>query len=211
MILGTFGRLPNMDATECAAELAAHGWCCMSTRTLQPTFVVTQSLRERFYSRVDVDERGCWIWSGPRNEFGYGCTSLIGFKVKNAHVVSWRIEHGGVGVPLGHVVMHLCDVPACVNPEHLKAGTQSENMLHAAKNGRLSRSRQRGSDRHNAVLNDDLVRQIRSLSDRGAASAAAIARTLGFAPRTVRDVVARRSWKHVDAESAPVPQLQEAR
>lgn len=51
-----------------------------------------------------------------------------------AHRISWEIHRGNI--PKGMYVLHKCDVPGCVNPDHLYLGTQSENMRDAYHRGR---------------------------------------------------------------------------
>ena len=90
----------------------------------------TATLEERFWSKVDRSG-SCWIWTGSRqgshrpHERKYGSFFVEG-KRRNAHVVSYEISVGPV--PAGMVVMHLCDNPPCVNPSHLKPGTQKQNV-----------------------------------------------------------------------------------
>lgn len=94
---------------------------------------------ERFWSRVSKKETNeCWEWTGARNSKGYGS-----FKINNVnwmpHRYSYTVTKGQI--PDGLVIMHSCDNSRCVNPEHLFAGTQSDNMLDCAKKGRHHCSR----------------------------------------------------------------------
>lgn len=74
----------------------------------------------RFWAKVQKAD-GCWFWTGAKTEKGYGnfmrdgtrgpgCRSVL------AHRVAWELEHGSV--PVGLCVLHKCDNPACVRPEH---------------------------------------------------------------------------------------------
>jgi hypothetical protein len=87
--------------------------------------------KESFPARVEIDARGCWIWQGakknPGNQsFAYGWVGFCGTQM-NAHRASWLVHNGQI--PAGMFVCHKCDVPLCVNPEHLFLGTASDNML----------------------------------------------------------------------------------
>jgi HNH endonuclease len=85
------------------------------------------SLADRFDRLIDRSD-GCWIWRGSINNKGYGQIQSGGRKggLRLAHRVSWEVHKGPV--PIGKVVMHSCDNPPCVNPAHLKLGTQGDNL-----------------------------------------------------------------------------------
>ena len=86
------------------------------------------SLPDRFHSKVSVDEfTGCWEWVAGRHDArgGYGAYWTDG-SMQYAHRVSYEAEHGMV--PDGLQIDHLCRNPPCVNPAHLEAVTQGENV-----------------------------------------------------------------------------------
>lgn len=76
---------------------------------------------------------GCWLWLGTTSN-GYGRIDHGG-KTLRAHRASYEEFVGPI--PKGFCVLHRCDTPCCVNPEHLFLGTQQDNMSDkAAKRSR---------------------------------------------------------------------------
>ena len=97
----------------------------------------------RFLSKVDVkSENECWIWKAHRIKTGYGTfvpNSDIGKKSGLAHRASFRIFKDAYDDKL--LVMHTCDNPPCVNPNHLKQGTPMDNTIDRKQKGRTTSHR----------------------------------------------------------------------
>jgi len=75
----------------------------------------------------EVDADGCHIWRGRLDEYGYGRVDAIKGAPLRAHRVSYE-RANGVELTRDSYLLHSCDKPACINPEHLRAGTQRENI-----------------------------------------------------------------------------------
>lgn len=88
---------------------------------------------EEFLTNVDCAE-GCWPWAGYRQREGYGLVRKKGQPAEAAHRVAYRLFVGPI--PPGMVVMHRCDNPPCVRPDHLRVGTQAENLADMRAKGR---------------------------------------------------------------------------
>lgn len=78
---------------------------------------------------VKTHERGCWTWTTPRRQQGYGMWGRT-----LAHRYSWALANGPI--PEGLWVLHHCDNPPCVNPTHLYLGTVVENVQDMVARGR---------------------------------------------------------------------------
>jgi hypothetical protein len=134
----------------------------------------------------------CWVWIAGRTKAGYGVFRRFpgSRRPSYAHRLSWAIANGHE--PIGQVLHH-CDNPSCVNPEHLYVGTQQDNV-----NDMLSRGRARvvGGANWNAKLTVTIVREIRSRRASGE-SYSAIARSYGLPRKTVSNAGNGKKWGHV--------------
>jgi DNA-directed RNA polymerase specialized sigma subunit len=107
------------------------------------------------------------------------------------HRFSWTIANGTI--PAGMHVLHQCDNPACVRPDHLFLGDDEANRRDAIAKDRHSR----GTRNSKAKLNDDNVRWIHSAYTRGAFSQSQIAAMFGISQSLVCRILRRERWKHV--------------
>src|SRR5574341_1528919 len=85
---------------------------------------------ERFWRRVQKTDT-CWFWLTGSGTYGW--FSFEG-KALGAHRMSWILAHGPI--PKGMCVLHHCDIPRCVRPDHLFLGTHSDNMRDMWAKGR---------------------------------------------------------------------------
>lgn len=90
-----------------------------------------------FWEKINKTEN-CWLWTGIINSKGYGSLRFGSTPQRStfAHVVSWKLKYGQY--PPWFQVLHKCDVPNCVNPEHLFLGTISDNVRDAVTKKRHS-------------------------------------------------------------------------
>lgn len=123
---------------------------------------------------------GCWLWTGAVYRHGYGVLHWDG-KQTAAHRLAWTHVHGPI--PSGMVVMHKCDTPGCVNPSHLRVGSQKENLNDARAKGRMKAS---PAQRKLSLADVMAIRASRALGVR------ATARAFGISPKHVREVRAGR-------------------
>jgi HNH endonuclease len=89
----------------------------------------TVPIEKRFWMKVAgrelLDTETCWLWIGAQNGYGYGVISY-GRRQVLAHRISWELHKGPI--PEDSCILHKCDTPLCVNPDHLELGTQADNM-----------------------------------------------------------------------------------
>lgn len=141
-------------------------------------------VEERFWTKVAAGPNGCIIWTASvRGSNGYGATSVNG-KNRMAHRVAWELTRGPI--PEGVQVNHRCDVPRCVNPEHLYLGSHADNMQDKTERGRGVR----GSQVRQSKLTEDQVRDI--LKD--PRSLRVLARECGVTFGAIAHIRAGRNW-----------------
>lgn len=97
---------------------------------------VRGALAVRFAARVvHAEGDACWLWRGARQKPGYGRVNLGGGKIEHAHRVAWRLANRR-RIPAGRAVLHKCDNPPCVRPDHLFLGTDKMNVADKELKGR---------------------------------------------------------------------------
>jgi hypothetical protein len=150
-----------------------------------------------FWKRVEKGEgsNACWLWTGYRNEDGYGIIR-INNKLMRTHRLSFLIAHGYLTPDLE--VCHNCpgkDNPSCINPAHLFEGTTKENIQDAERKG--TRDHHIGVENGRAIINEEIVREMRRLREIEGLSCAEITKRFDLSYSGVVAVLRYESWKHV--------------
>lgn len=166
------------------AKYCSRACCCRHARGDAAT---------RFRLSYEERENGCWQWIGETRKFGYGSISYMG-RGRLAHRVSWLLA--GREIPDGLCVLHKCDNPGCVNPDHLFLGTKAENNQDKIRKGRARHPS--GSEVSTAKLTEPQVRAI--LADQR--TYRVIAGEFGVSCSAVSAIKNGQNWKKLATEFA---------
>ena len=121
----------------------------------------------------------CWLWTGYKDFKGYGIIHAGGRY--RAHRLVWELVNGQI--PENLFVLHRCDNPSCVNPDHLFLGTNQENTADSMRKGRRY-----------SKLSWDSVRAMRK--DRAAgATQVDLASKYGVSPTHVTLILTNKAWR----------------
>lgn len=143
---------------------------------------------ERFEKFIEmIPECGCWIWMGKCDKNGYGMFWFNGMDYR-AHRAAYEL-YKGCPVPEGKFALHRCDTPACVNPYHLFAGTNSDNLRDMVAKGRSIR----GTMNNHCKLTEQDVVKIRADNR----SQSKIALDYGVWQTTISQIKNNKIWKHL--------------
>lgn len=151
------------------------------------------TFKAKLLGQVDVQQDGCWVFTGCWDSNGYGQLQVGGERVRT-HVLSYRLHKGEV--PKGKYVCHTCDNRACVNPEHLFLGTAADNAKDMWQKGRGVLQDTKGELNGSAVLTANDVLEIRSCTEAGL-SLAEVAFMYGVDISTIWKIHHRKTWRHI--------------
>lgn len=143
---------------------------------------------DRVESKKIVDENDCHIFTGHKDECGYGRIHRDG-KLVRIHREVWKLHNGEI--PERHVICHRCDVPACINPKHLFVGIQADNVHDMWNKGRqnILSGERNGSSK---LMASDIP-VIRDRINAGE-TCYSIARDYGVKGETILHIKHKRSW-----------------
>jgi hypothetical protein len=173
---GTFYRRKKYGPAYWARALYCSVQCRKAAR-----LAARPSMEQKFHVRYRISETGCWEWTAGKDKDGYGAFLFDG-KMWRAPIASLLIH--GRPVPPGMYACHKCDNPGCVNPDHLYAGTPSQNVADMIRRRRNNPPRK---------LSVPEVIAIRS----AAGTRSEIASQFDCSPATVGLIKTRKLWKHV--------------
>ena len=156
-----------------------------------------KTIHDRFMDKVSPEPNsGCWLWTAFTRKDGYGQFRFEG-RTQAAHRVAWQLYNGPLdrgASGSGVCVLHKCDNPACVNPDHLFTGSNADNVKDMVAKGRNQKCM--GQDASMAKLTDADIITIRLLARMGKPQNE-IATMFNVDNSTISDIKRRKSWNHL--------------
>lgn len=148
-------------------------------------------LSERFWEHV-VKSDGCWEWNGGKAVHGYGSIHDDNGHQLRSNQASWILHHGPI--PEGLWILHKCDNPPCVRPDHLYLGTHQDNMRDLILRGKGKGAAMVGSKNVHAKLREKDIPMIYKLNELGI-SYTAIGRMFRVKRNAIKSIIIGKSWK----------------
>jgi hypothetical protein len=153
-------------------------------------------LAERFERHyIPEPMSGCFLWTAAVTPDGYGLLAKEranqgdGGSMLLAHRASWELHRGPILDDLH--VLHSCDNPCCVNPDHLFLGTHSDNMKDSVAKGRKNNAK--GAAHGGSKLTEDQALEIKHSKESGVM----LAKRLGVWPTLIHKIRSGKAWKHL--------------
>jgi hypothetical protein len=142
----------------------------------------------------------CIEFKGCKDKKGYGRKSVVG-KVYLAHRLAYcKDKNIDIEEIDGWIVMHTCDNPPCVNPEHLKLGTHQDNVDDKMNKGRHAFRKQMGESNGQAIITSADVFKIREMVK--FKTQKEVGKIFGISNQQVSNIVARKRWAHLPEQSS---------
>jgi hypothetical protein len=143
-----------------------------------------------YYTRID--ESGCHIFTGTIGNHGYGRLRINDVEY-TTHRLAWALANGPI--PKGLHILHNCDVRACVNPAHLRLGTNRENVDDMMSRGRWGppRSHPKGSSSPVSKLTEKQALELYHSKEH----AKVLAKRFCVSPSTVYMIRGKKVWAHI--------------
>ena len=151
------------------------------------------TIAETFWDCCKRQSDGCWEWQRGKDSCGYGILS-INSKMKKATRHAWEITHGAI--PDGLCVLHTCDNPSCINPDHLFLGTQKDNAIDRTIKGRTARNY--GESNGRAKITAEDADNIRFIYRRGDATQCELADKYGISQVQIGRILQDKFWVNHD-------------
>lgn len=158
---------------------------------------------QRFWGKVDKSigqgpNGECWEWKGGVDRKEYGK-----FQIKKQQYIASRISmfiSSGID-PFPLQALHSCDNPRCCRPDHLRAGTQADNMRDAWGRGRMKSNitpeLRKGENNPAHKLTEAQVADLREKYWNGSKSQRDLGQLYGVSQSVVHNIISGKTWRHV--------------
>jgi hypothetical protein len=146
---------------------------------------MAKPLADRFWAKVNKTD-SCWLWTGGMYIYGYGKFYVGKERAEYAHRMAWQLTHDII-TDNTTCVLHQCDNPCCVRPDHLFLGTRYDNVRDMDIKGR----------RGTAKLNKIDVLTIRSRYAAGGITHRGLAKQYDVSKGTITFILSHRTWRHL--------------
>lgn len=153
-----------------------------------------------FLKRIVINDKGCWLYQGYRMKSKAGHKyGWVWFNKTNmgAHRASWIVHYGDIPDKL--FVCHKCDVPNCINPDHLFLGTAKDNvqdMISKSRNAPSAFIGRNGEKHSQAKLNIKQVIEIKEMLNKKV-SFSKIANLFNVSKSTIGSIKCGKNWSNV--------------
>lgn len=143
-----------------------------------------ESFMEKVYPEPNT---GCWLWIGKPDKNGYGRLAAKKYKLRSPHRQSYFFFKGDFDRKKW--VLHTCDQPACVNPDHLFLGNNEINSKDRDNKGRTIK----GENHYNSKLNQNNIIEIRNSQE----SVIFLSKKYNVSATQIYFIKQKKSWKHI--------------
>ena len=152
---------------------------------------MSKSVRERLEKHSQINEAtDCIEWRGSKSPEGYGYIKVNG-RTRYVHRTAYEIHKGAI--PKHCVVMHQCDNPRCINPDHLVVGSVADNIADKVAKARQAKGERNGR----AKLRARQVAAIRRFHLAGRLTKSQLARKYSVDRACIDRIVSKRTWRHI--------------
>jgi hypothetical protein len=163
--------------------------------------ILSNSDINRFWSKVAItaNSEKCWNWIGSKRRRGYGQFHVSISPNKERNLVSTRVSyllHYKID-PLEKIVLHKCDNPSCVNPNHLSLGTNKDNTKDMMNKNRGTKQFENGEKHSQSKLTEIQVLEIRELYPKSNLTQKEFAKNYNVDASLISIIVNRKRWTHI--------------
>lgn len=155
------------------------------------------SLIVRILSKIKVDERtGCWLWTGRKTYKGYPLLRFENRGKREEYRCHRLVYELATGISPGDLcVCHHCDMPSCVNPEHLFLGDNQANSDDAVRKRRHSFGERIGTAKLTNAQVVEMRRRHRHFKR-------LLSAEFGISESNISDILRHNAWKLIGDRSA---------